>query len=120
MSKRSRSGRWDGPGTRDPCVNPKTARKIRSHGYRRRGDSHQAVGPRRVAVSCLALRLHYTTTWAVEGVILLWLLLATLVVREFTRVCYPATRLIPPLTLASLPLIVLLVSVIVLRFAALS
>lgn len=51
---------------------------------------------------------------------MLWLLLAMLVVREFARVRCPATPLIRPLTLASPPLIVLLVSVIVLRFAALS
>ena len=64
--------------------------------------------------------LQNATTWAVEGLILLWLLLAMLVVREFIRLGCPATRLIRPLTLASLPLIVLLVSVIVLRFGALS
>ena len=63
---------------------------------------------------------HYAATWAVEGLILLWLLLAVLVLRESIRMFCPAARLIRPLTLASLPLIVLLVSVIVLRFAALS
>jgi hypothetical protein len=64
--------------------------------------------------------LNYPTKWTVEGLILLWPLLAMHVVREFIQVCCPATRLIRRLTLASLPLIVLLVSVIVLRFAALS
>ena len=42
------------------------------------------------------------------------------VTRILIRLFCPAARLIRPLTLASLPLIVLLVSVIVLRFAALS
>jgi hypothetical protein len=46
--------------------------------------------------------------------------MALLAVREFIRVCRPAARLIPPLTLASLPLLVLLLGVMALRFAALS
>jgi len=51
---------------------------------------------------------------------LLWLLLAVLVIREFIRVGRPGVRLIRPLTLISLPLLVLLLSVVALRFVALS
>ncbi len=58
--------------------------------------------------------------WASAGVILLWLLLALLAAREFLRICRPADRLIRPLTLASAPLLLLVVGVILLRFATLA
>ena len=62
----------------------------------------------------------HATPWTADGLIVLWLLSALLAVREFIRVCRPAARLIRPLTLASLPLLVLLLGVMALRFAALS
>ena len=79
-----------------------------------------AVGPRRAAVSYLALGAPVCYYMGRRRANLLWLLLAMLMVREFIRVGCPATGLIRPLTLASLPLIALPVSVIVLRFGALS
>jgi hypothetical protein len=63
---------------------------------------------------------HHATTWTVDGLILLWLLMALLAAREFVRVFRPAARLIRPLTLASLPLLVLVLGVVLLRFAGLS
>jgi len=75
--------------------------------------------PRPLAASA-ARPAHHAATWAVEGLILLWLLLTVLVLREFIRVYRPAARLIRLLTLASLPLLVLLMTVIALRFVALS
>jgi hypothetical protein len=52
----------------------------------------------------------------VAGLIVLWLLIALLGAREFIGITRPAARLIRPLTLASLPLLVLLAGVIALRF----
>jgi hypothetical protein len=54
--------------------------------------------------------------WDMPGLIVLWLLIALLGVREFVRIARPAARLIRPLTVASLPLLVLLAGVIALRF----
>jgi hypothetical protein len=78
-------------------------------GARRRPLAASAAGPAR-----------HATPWTADGLIVLWLLSALLAVREFIRVCRPAARLIRPLTLASLPLLVLLLGVMALRFAALS
>jgi hypothetical protein len=55
-------------------------------------------------------------SWNVAGLIVLWLLIALLGAREFLGITRPAARLIRPLTLASLPLLVLLAGVIALRF----
>jgi Polysaccharide biosynthesis C-terminal domain len=58
--------------------------------------------------------------WASAGAIVLWLLLALLTAREFIRVWRPAAPLIRRLTLTSVPLLLLLMSIIVLRFWVLS
>jgi hypothetical protein len=63
---------------------------------------------------------HPASTWNVAGVIVLWLLMALLAAREFIRAGRGRGRLIRPLTLASLPLLVLLLGVVLVRFAALS
>jgi hypothetical protein len=58
-------------------------------------------------------------SWNVAGEVLFWLVLALLMTREFIRVYRPAAQLIRSCTLASLPLLALLVTVIVLRFTLL-
>jgi len=59
-----------------------------------------------------------TTIASVLGLVLLFTLIAVLPVREFLRVARPrATRLIRPLTVASVPLLVLVLGDVVLRFA---
>lgn len=59
-------------------------------------------------------------SWAWTGLVLLWLLLAVLAVREFTRVYRPGAGAIRVLTLYSLPLLALLAAVVLLRFVVLS
>jgi hypothetical protein len=75
--------------------------------------------PRPLAVSTGG-PVHHAATWTLAGLIVLGLLLVLLAAAEFSRVCRPASRLIRPLTLASLPLLVLLLGVVALRFAGLS
>jgi O-antigen/teichoic acid export membrane protein len=58
--------------------------------------------------------------WAWLGLDLLWLLLAMLTVREFTRVWRPRARTIRLLTWCSLPLLALFAEVVVLRFVVMS
>jgi hypothetical protein len=59
-----------------------------------------------------------TTIVSVLGLVLLFTLIAVLMAREFLRVVRPrATRLIRPLTVASVPLLVLVLGDVVLRFA---
>jgi hypothetical protein len=59
-----------------------------------------------------------TTIVSVLGLVLLFTLIAVLTAREFLRVARPrATRLIRPLTVASVPLLVLVLGDVVLRFA---
>jgi hypothetical protein len=59
-----------------------------------------------------------TTNVSVLGLVLLFTLIAVLMAREFLRVAQPrATRLIHPLTVASVPLLVLVLGDVVLRFA---
>ncbi len=61
------------------------------------------------------------TFWTPVGLVVLGLLLLVLVAREFIRVCLGAPRrLIRPLTLASLPLLMLLLVVVIERFIVLS
>lgn len=58
-----------------------------------------------------------TTLVSVAGLVLLFVLIGVLAVREFLRVCRPqAVRLIGPLTVASVPLLVLVLADVVLRF----
>jgi hypothetical protein len=58
--------------------------------------------------------------WTPVGLVVLALLLAILVAREFIRVCGPARgRLVRPLTWASLPLLVALLAVVAERFVLL-
>jgi hypothetical protein len=76
--------------------------------------------PRRPLSVGAAPAPHHETTWTAAGLALLSLLLAVLAVREFTRVYRPSARLIRQLTLTSLPLLVLLLAVVLLRFAGLS
>ena len=59
-------------------------------------------------------------TWTEAGIIVLWLLLALLAIREFTRLWRPSARLIRLVTYASVPLLGLLAADIVLRFVVLS
>jgi hypothetical protein len=55
---------------------------------------------------------------SVLGLVVLFTLIAVLMAREFLRVARPrATRLIRPLTVASVPLLVLVLGDVVLRFA---
>lgn len=58
--------------------------------------------------------------WDYAGVVLFWLVLALLTAREFIGVCRPAARLMRRCTLASLPLLALLTTVVILRFSVLS
>ena len=59
-----------------------------------------------------------TTILSVTGLILAFLLIAVLAVREFARVCFPlASWLIRPLSAVSLPLLVLVLGDVILRFA---
>jgi hypothetical protein len=63
----------------------------------------------------------HSTPWTPIGLIALGLLLIVLPAREYIRVSVPAAvRFIRPLTLASLPLIVLLLAVVVERFIVMS
>jgi hypothetical protein len=58
-----------------------------------------------------------TTIVSITGMILLWLLIAVLVTREFLRVCLPpASRMTHRLTVAAVPLLVLVVADVLLRF----
>jgi len=59
-------------------------------------------------------------TWTQGGLIVLGLLLVLLVLREFMCVIRPASRTIRFLTLASLPLLVLLLGDVVLRFVVIT
>jgi hypothetical protein len=62
-----------------------------------------------------------STIWTPIGLAVLGLLLLVLLAREFIRVSVPAAiRFIRPLTLASWPLLVLLLAVVALRFVLLS
>jgi O-antigen/teichoic acid export membrane protein len=81
---------------------------------------HWPPGSRRPPAVRAAGVAHSASTWNVAGVILLWLLMALLAAREFLRVGRGAARLIRPLTLASVPLLVLLLGVVLVRFVALS
>jgi hypothetical protein len=55
---------------------------------------------------------------SVLGLVLLFALIGVLMAREFLRVAQPrATRLIHPLTVASVPLLVLVLGDVILRFA---
>ena len=59
-----------------------------------------------------------TTILSVAGLILLYLLIVMLAVREFCRVLSPlASRRTRPLTVASVPLLVLVLGDVILRFA---
>ena len=59
-----------------------------------------------------------TTIVSVLGLVLLFTLIGVLMAREFLRVAQPrATRLIHPLTVASVPLLVLVLGDVILRFA---
>jgi hypothetical protein len=61
------------------------------------------------------------TIWTPIGLAVLGLLLLVLLAREFIRVSVPAAvRFIRPLTLTSVPLLVLLIAVVALRFVLLS
>ena len=81
---------------------------------------HWPPGSRRPPTVSRAGAGHPASTWNVAGVIVLWLLMALLAAREFIRAGRGRGRLIRPLTLASLPLLVLLLGVVLVRFAALS
>jgi hypothetical protein len=59
-------------------------------------------------------------SWDLAGVVLLWVVLVLLAAREFVRVYRPASRLIYPGTLVLVPLTTLLAAVILLRFTMLS
>ena len=58
--------------------------------------------------------------WNVAGVVLFWIVLLLLAAREFVKVYRPASRLIYPSTLVLVPLTTLLAAVILLRFTMLS
>ena len=59
-----------------------------------------------------------TTILSITGLILVFLLIGVLAVREFARVCFPlASWLIRPLTAVSVPLLVLVLGDVILRFA---
>jgi len=73
--------------------------------------------PLGLSVAGPALR---SISWNVPGIALFWLVLGLLAVREFVRIYRPASRLIRPCTLVSVPLLALLAAVIVLRFTMLS
>lgn len=58
-----------------------------------------------------------TTIVSITGLILLWVLIAVLATREFLRVCLPlASRMTHRLTVAAMPLLVLVVGDVFLRF----
>jgi hypothetical protein len=61
-----------------------------------------------------------STLWTPVGLVLLVLLLLILTAREFIRECLDAPRLITMLTRASLPLLVLFVGVVIIRFVFIS
>ncbi len=62
-----------------------------------------------------------STPWTAAGLAVLGLLLLVLTAREFIRVCLGAPRLlIRPLTLASLPLLIAFIGVVIMRFAVIS
>ncbi|MGO9160243.1 MAG: hypothetical protein ACLP7J_05930 [Streptosporangiaceae bacterium] len=63
---------------------------------------------------------HPVSRWSMAGLAGLFLLLVLLAGREFIRVVQPSSRLIRPITITSLPLIVLVLTVVALRFAGLS
>jgi O-antigen/teichoic acid export membrane protein len=81
---------------------------------------HWPPSSRRPPAAHPAGAAHPASTWNVAGVIAAWLLMALLAAREFIRVGRGAARLTRPLTLASLPLLVLVASVVVVRFVTLS
>jgi hypothetical protein len=63
----------------------------------------------------------HSAIWRIAGLVLLFLLMAVLAAREFMRVCLPASaHLIRPLTMASVPLLALMLDVVILRFAGFS
>jgi hypothetical protein len=63
----------------------------------------------------------HVTAWTPGGLVLFGLLLIVLLAREFTRVCLGARAwLMEPLTLATYPLLVLFIGVIVVRFIVLT
>ena len=59
-------------------------------------------------------------SWNAAGIVLFWLVLVLLTAREFVKLYRPASRLIYPSTLVLLPLTTLLAAVILLRFTMLS
>ena len=66
----------------------------------------------------MASRGSPTTILSIAGLILAFLLIGVLAVREFARLCFPlASWLIRPLTAASVPLLVLVLGDVILRFA---
>jgi hypothetical protein len=58
--------------------------------------------------------------WTAAGLAVLGLLLLVLTAREFIRVCLDAPRLAGLLTVASLPLLVAFIGVVISRFAVIS
>jgi O-antigen/teichoic acid export membrane protein len=81
---------------------------------------HWPPGSRRPPAVRAAGAAHPASAWNVAGVIAAWLLMALLAAREFIRVGRRAARLIRPVTLASLPLLMLLLVVVAVRFVTLS
>jgi hypothetical protein len=77
-------------------------------------------GSRRPPAVRAAGAAHPASTGSVAGVIAAWLLMALLTAREFIRVGRGTGRLMRPLTLASLPLLLLLLGVVAVRFVTLS
>jgi len=82
-------------------------------------NSPPAARRRPLEVSRAAVAPH-RYTWTRAGLIVFWLLLALLAARQFIRLWRPSAVVIRVLWLASLPLFVLLVGDILLRFAEVS
>ena len=68
----------------------------------------------------MAAAAPHSYTWTRVGLVVFWLLLALIAAREFIRLWRPSAGVIRVLWLASMPLLVLLVGDIFLRFAVLS
>ena len=79
---------------------------------------HWAPGAQPRPLPPVASRGSPASLLSIAGLILAFLLTGVLAVREFARVCFPlASWLIRPLTVASVPLLVLVLGDVILRFA---
>ena len=106
------------------------ARMAAAHGVRVVFADHDAVvyalrWPRGTPATPLTINVGgptvVATAWTPAGLIVLALLVLVLAAREFARVCLPEPRrFVRPLTLVSLPLLMLLAAVVVERFIVLS